>query len=298
VVVLAGVGLVALRSSGSDPHDRWGAEAAAVAEAAPRLLVTADGWSVTAADEFAVEHGETTSTGPEGTGDLTLMWTADVNEHGYQTYDETLADLTRTAERLPDTTIAGHDAAVFRTDPAPLFFALWQDGGYSVGVTGGFATVDDFLAVARTVDVVGVDDWLAAMPARVVRPGSPAGTVDEMLADVPVPEGFDRGRLADDADVDAEDPDQLGTRVTGAVACAWYDQWFEATAAGDTARAAEAADALGTSPSWPVLLAMAADGDDWPQAVWNLADALAAAGTATPGAGSAAAELAATAVCS
>jgi hypothetical protein len=274
-----------------------------VAEAAPRLLVTADGWSVTAADEFAVEHGETTSTGPEGAGELTLMWTADVNEHGYLTYDETLADLTANAERLPDTTIAGHDAAVFQTDPAPLFFALWQDGDYSVGVTGGFPTVDDFLAVARTIDVVSVDGWLSAIPARVVQPGSGAGTVDEMLAEVPVPAGFDRSALVDaadaDAGTDADDPDQLGIRVTGAVACAWYDQWFEATAAGDTAQAAEAADAMGTSPSWPVLLTMAADGDDWPQSVWNLADAMAAGMTTETGpAPAAGAELAATAVCS
>jgi hypothetical protein len=249
------------------------------------LLVTADGWSVTSADQLDLAQGEMTSSGPDG--ELTLMWTADDGRPGSPTHDETLADLAADADRLSDATVAGETAAVFHADP--FFHALWRDDRYSIGAVGRFATVEDFLSVAATLEPVDVDDWLVALPdaADPATAPSPGGsgdglddlrTADDVLDGVPLPAGLDRSALAGIA---ADDPYQLGREVLGPVVCGWYDQWEQSLAAGDIATAAEAADALGASPSWFALQAMSAAGD-WPPQVWDLASALPANTSTVP----------------
>ena len=57
------VGLVTMTPTGNDsaqstPNSAYADELVAVAEGAPRLLMTADGWSITRADEFGAEYGE------------------------------------------------------------------------------------------------------------------------------------------------------------------------------------------------------------------------------------------------
>src|SRR5690606_10931178 len=135
-------------------------------------------------------------------------------------------------------------------------------------------SVDDFLAVAGTIEAVDVDTWLSAMPASVVHASQRAAVVDEMLADIPVPSGFDAGSV-ELADVAVTDRYQLGAHVTGQVACAWFAQWAEATRTGDAAAAAEAVDAMAGSRDWDILREMAGQGD-WPVAVWEYADELVA----------------------
>lgn len=64
---------------------------------------------------------------------------------------------------------------------------------------------------------------------------------------------------------------QLGALVTGAVGCAWAEQWATAISLGDSASAAEAAEAMATSHGWAVLDDMKDEGD-WPQAFRIVAD--------------------------
>lgn len=258
---------------GSDGGDRaWGAELVRVAESSPRLLVTADGWSVTRADELSEGWGDMTFTGPEG--ELWLDWiTPDALEDF--DHDARLDDLHDDPfTRLDDVVIAGHEAALFEApgDPAHVT-ALWEDGRYSVELNTEMS-VDDFLAVAGTIEAVDVDTWLSAMPASVVHASQRAAVVDEMLADIPVPSGFDAGSV-ELADVAVTDRYQLGAHVTGQVACAWFAQWAEATRTGDAAAAAEAVDAMAGSRDWDILREMAGQGD-WPVAVWEYADELVA----------------------
>jgi hypothetical protein len=291
VVVVLGAALFVVKRLTAD--DGGGADPAAevvdldqVAEVAPRLLVTADGWSVTAASELGLAHGEITSTGPEG--ELTLMWTADDAGPDYPDHDQTLADLTEQAERLPDATIAGQQAAVFRTDasPTPVFQALWQDDGDSIGVAGRFATVDEFLRIAGTLDEVAPSAWLDAVPDTTPPDIDTSEdldslqTADDVLDGVPLPAGVDRAALTATS-ASAEGPYQLGAQVLQPVVCGWYDQWAQAVAAGDTVAAGEAGDALGTSPSWVALQVMSTAGP-WPQQVWTLAGDV--ANNTTPGA--------------
>ena len=70
---------------------------------------------------------------------------------------------------------------------------------------------------------------------------------------------------------------QLAAQVSGAVACGWIGQWFDARRSGDHGREQAAVDALLGSRSWPVLREMQAKGD-YPLVVWEYADAIAGRG--------------------
>ncbi len=121
------------------------------------------------------------------------------------------------------------------------------------------------------LESVDIDRWLSAMPASVVRPDSHAAVVEEMLADVPLPDGFDAEELIR-ADT-VLDRYQLGAEVTGAVACGWVEQWLRARKTGDTVRAREAVEAMPSSRDWAILKELRPLGG-WSSEVWKYADAM------------------------
>ncbi len=140
---------------------------------------------------------------------------------------------------------------------------------------GGEAAFLRFLA--EQVEQVDVPTWLAALPPEVVTVGGAKQAVERILADIPVPPGFDR-----DAELDkwsgrsqALDSYQFGAAVTGAVACGWIDEWKRARAAGDESAVQHAADQLSTSRDWKALQEMDVEGD-YPEVVWEYADRMAA----------------------
>jgi hypothetical protein len=276
--IVAG-GLVVARPFGPDETTAWAAEAVAVAEAAPRYLVTADGWSVAGADEFSGARGEMTFADAAGGTELELLWGTGANGG----YDDRLEEWTGSDGPLDDLTIAGERADVFLSGSPdqPHFVAVWESGDHGVEVRGDFPDLAAFQAVTATIEPVGVDAWLEAMPPGVVRAQTREAAVQQMLADIPLPTGFDADELAV-GDGAVADRYQLGAEVTGAVACAWIGQWVEATGAGDTAAAAEAVDAMATSPEWDVLVEMEPQGA-WAPAVWELAEAIATDGTVDGG---------------
>ncbi len=93
-----------------------------------------------------------------------------------------------------------------------------------------------------------------------------------MLADVPLPPGFDTVALND---IGTNDPYQFGARVTSRVGCGWIAERLRAKNAGDTAALQRAADALRGSHEWKVLHQMDEQGD-WPEVFWETADQVAA----------------------
>jgi hypothetical protein len=118
------------------------------------------------------------------------------------------------------------------------------------------------------------------MPPSVVLPAKTGEAVQGMLAGLPLPAGFDSGKLAGDAAV--RDRYQLGAKVSGAVACAWLKQWVDARRAGDTGAERAAERALATSHRWPILKEMSAGGA-YPEVLWGLADAVNGNGTVMGG---------------
>lgn len=94
-----------------------------------------------------------------------------------------------------------------------------------------------------------------------------------MLADVPLPPGFDAATAL--KGLGTNDAYQFGAQVTGRVGCAWIAEWERARRVGDDAAAQRAADALLSSHDWKVLHDMNDEGD-WPEVFWSIADQVAA----------------------
>lgn len=213
----------------------------------PRYLIAGDGWRVTRVDEFE-RDGEMTF--ERGSVAFELAWSAG----GYEAW---LDDRAHDADRLPDVEVdGGQAAAVFAgKDDSGFFTALWRAGDFTLefrvpGRASSSARFEpwarlsatEFVDALRSLRIATLRDWLAAVPEKVVRLDERPREVDAMLADVPLPPGFDtaplkRGELV-------KDRYQLGATVIGAVSCAWIDRWAAARRAGDRAGAAEAAAAM------------------------------------------------------
>ena len=161
---------------------------------------------------------------------------------------------------------------MFRYAGTSDYVALWEQGEHSAEARGVFARIGDFKDVLGSLVEVDVDTWLSAMPASVVKPGARAEVVDQMLADLPLPDGFDRTALRQDASV--QDRYHLGAKVASAVACGWIERWIDANAAGDAQAAQQAVDAMATSRRWAILVEMDAEGD-YPEVLWELVDRMA-----------------------
>jgi hypothetical protein len=238
----------------------------------PHLLVTAPGWQVTRADEPRSGEGEMTFTGP--TGEVELSWGA----AGY--YERRLEEWTKDGEPLDGRTIAGHEALVFQSGGE--FVALWRDRSYGVELRARWPDVDAFLALSASVEPVGAQEWLAALPAGVVRPADRAAVAEQMLADIPLPAGFDTAPLLRDDGL-VSDRYQLVARIIMPVTCAWVGQWVDATAAADAAAAQEAVDAMATSFDWDALREIQDQGG-LSGVIWEYATAIATDGTLDGGA--------------
>lgn len=239
-----------------------------VAEGAPRLLVTADGWEVARADEFSAGEGEMAFT--DGTHDLWLTWRP-ASTHG--TYlDDRAAD----GDAAGSISVAGAEAALFRTEghpsTPPSLTALWLSGDHSLEVRGDtFPTTDEYRSVVASMAQVDVDTWVAALPDSVIRVGDRPAIVDSMLEGVPIPSNVEVEDLRNEPTIKVRT--QLGTQVTGAVSCGWLRQWAAATEAGDVAAADAAVEAMATTATWPILAELDPDGD-WSELVWRIADQL------------------------
>lgn len=263
--VAAGVLVV---QSGGDEQPAWAAELLEVAESAPRLIVDDPDWGVVRAYEFSVEEGEVAFA--DGTDELELSWLPG------DRYETLLADRRDSIDHEDETTVAGHEAALIQySGEGPVFTTIWQQNGYAMEAVGRtFDDQESYEAVLASLTETDVDTWLTAMPDTVIKPDQQTSVVAEMLEGVPAPAGFDPAALPLEGVADRY---QVGAAVAGEVACAWIRQWDAATQAGDTAAAAEAVAAMGTSHEWPVLREIAPQGE-YAQTVWEFADALAHGG--------------------
>jgi hypothetical protein len=195
-------------------------------------------------------------------------------------YQSTVMDRKHSSDLQTTTAVMGAEARVYRYEGTTDFTALWVAGDHAVelrGLAADLAAFEEILGSLRTVDV---DAWLSAMPASVVNPSSRPQVVRAMLADIPVPPGFDRAALERGTSV--RDRYQLGAAVAGAVACAWIDRWVTAKEAGDGSGIRQAVGAMATSRDWSVLHEMNAQGD-YPEVLWDYADAIARGGTVPGG---------------
>ncbi len=269
LILLSGGSVTSVRD-GARPT--FAAAAVEVAEANPRLLVTLPGWSVVHARSFEVDTGELIySDGvhpPYGPGgrQLNLTW------YPARFYRERLREDGHACCHVSTpvtSTLLGQRAATFHyAGQRPNFSTvLSPQGNVFIEITGTLASKEEYEAVLHSLRSVGVDAWLGAMPAEVIRPAARSAAIRQMLHGIPVPPGFDASTLhfhvspgsgtsALQSESALTDRFMLGKSVTGAVACDWLRRWLSATRSGDGAAAQEAVDAMGTAPDWPVLLQM------------------------------------------
>jgi hypothetical protein len=130
--------------------------------------------------------------------------------------------------------------------------SLVIDGaGLSVQVMTGdpdtTLTPDEFAALLASVRQVETTEWESALPDRVVTPAERPAALEDILTDVPIPDGFDPRCCGETL---TQDRVELAGTAANRVVCAWLDRFF--TAPEGSQEAAEALDAIAAIPSWPV----------------------------------------------
>lgn len=243
VAVLAAL-LVAggwLRGSGGG-HPEFAAAAIRVAEANPRLLVTAPGWEIIRADEFETNSGELTFS--DGSRRFEIHW---YPARQYQEYLRDRADVS-TPERG---TLLGQTATTVDYGRDEYATMLSPQGSVFIEVRGRLGTRAAYDAILDSLRPVDVDTWLDAMPASTVRPEARSEAVDRLLQGMPLPPGFDAAALKGEDSI--ADRDTLAVKVGNAIACGWVESWVSAQADGDRAAAEQAVEAMSNSDEWPLV---------------------------------------------
>lgn len=256
--VLALSGLL-LPRGGPGTQAAYAAEMVAVANANPRLLVASPGWVVTGVDEFDTTSGGTTFS--NGTAELDVSWVPAALYPAYE--DRTNNISSREVELL------GQTGTTFRYGDSTRFTTVLPPTGENfLEIDGDLGSEDAYQELIGRLHPVDVTTWLDAMPDSVVMPTDIDAEVADMLSDIPLPASFDTRTLNDET---TQDRYQLGVAVSGAVACAWIEQWLQAESDGNDQAAREAVDALESSRDWTILQQMAPEGD-YPEVVWWMSD--------------------------
>jgi hypothetical protein len=219
-----------------------------VARANPRLLVTAPGWAVTSANEFEPDQGEVQF--GNGKRALSMTW---YPADAYQDYYKDRSFVQRTSMTFPE---LGRSRTV-RYSSTDFATMLEPQGDVFLEIRANLPA-DEYKTVLRSLEPVGVDTWLRAMPATVVGPSDRSSAVAEIVADMPVPPGLDLTRWESEAAV--LDRYQLIAGTASLVACGWLDRWADGVKRGDAAMAAEATKAMQTARGWDALIEIEAQG--------------------------------------
>lgn len=243
VAVLAAL-LVAggwLRGSGGGQPE-FAAAAIRVAEANPRLLVTAPGWKIVRADEFETDSGELTFSDDSHR--------FDVHWYPAKYYGRYLRD--RATVSAPEHgTLLGQRATTVEYSPTEYATMLSPQGSVFIEVRGRLGSRPAYDEILHSLRAVDVETWLEAMPPSTVRPEARAEAVDRLLQGMPLPPGFDATALESGDSIAAQST--LAVKVGNAIACGWVESWIGARAAGDGAAAERAVAAMSGSAEWPLV---------------------------------------------
>lgn len=128
----------------------------------------------------------------------------------------------------------------------------------------------EFRDLLTQLEPAPVDDLDSHLPDRFISDEERPTVIDEMLAPLPLPAGFE-------PEIDSRELQRynLGADVVTVVVCEWIDRFVDARRTGDQDAVAAAQQALATSRDWPILQEMSAEGD-FPSVVWEISDDVAA----------------------
>ena len=151
--------------------------------------------------------------------------------------------------------------------------ALWTEGENLLELSGWVPDLAAFEERLGWLTKVDSQAWLDAMPPGVVKAAEYGTTVKQMLAEIPLPPGFDQSKVPDLGLT--TDRYQVGAAVGGAVACAWFRRWHKARTTHDIATAREAEKVMRESNTqWPIFREMRKEGA-YPAVVAEYAAAMA-----------------------
>jgi hypothetical protein len=231
---------------------------------APRVVVTAPGWTITSIQETTSTYGEMTFQNQDRTSALSLNW------YPVKQYDELHNDRQHDSHGS-DATVLGKQATLFlyRDTSIQSQRMMWVDGPVFFELASGqVATAEEFLNLVATLHYSDEPTFLAALPPEALDPGEAQATLQEILTHIPTPPGFaitsiDLGRMTMLYSLDYP--------IVHDVTCAWVQRWVDGTAQGDAARVDAAVAAMGTWRTWPLTL-----GSDYlAPTVGKLADSMA-----------------------
>jgi hypothetical protein len=262
-----------LDSAGPGANPGFADAAVKVAEANPRLLITAPGWRIEEARSFKPQRGQMEL--GDGTHQVHLAWSPAAERRDDLYHNGRGARVTGNWTA----TIAGRRADVFHLhagQTGSYFTTIFPaEGGVFVSLDGAFAKRSEWDALMASVRAVGVDEWLEAMPGDILGPQAFKAELARMLHGVPVPAGFDAGAAIKPIELTTRF--QAAKKLTQAVTCEWVGRWAAARGEGDEAGAQEAVKAMSGAREWPVLLRMAREkGDGWPSSISTIGRQMAA----------------------
>ncbi|HWA54673.1 MAG TPA: hypothetical protein VG816_10910, partial [Solirubrobacterales bacterium] len=170
LAVAAALLLLGGGSVGGGSQPAFAAAAIEVAEANPRLLVTAPGWSVGDAGEFEKDGGEVTFV--HGDRSFAIHW---YPARLYRSYLRDRAQVSKPQR----STLLGRAATtvrygVDRNGAEDFATILAPDGPVFVEARGAIGDRAAYDAVLHSLRPVGVDAWLGALPRSVVGPDARA----------------------------------------------------------------------------------------------------------------------------
>lgn len=155
--------------------------------------------------------------------------------------------------------VAGLTGRTWAYNPDDRVVITEPTDGYWFEVRAGGETEAEFQALLpqlRLVDQQGFED---SLPDSFVLPAERETAAAEILQGIAdngggtVPQGT---AMPSSTEIDDK---QFGTDIAGQFACAWFDEYLDATASGDAAARAQAQEVLGTARSWPVLVELGPD---------------------------------------
>jgi hypothetical protein len=248
------------------PQPAFAAELVRFANASPLVLLDEPGWHAYHADEETRQMGEIDYR--RGGQDAELKW-----QDG--SLRRWVADRAGQSSHSWTVQILGTTTRVFQYAGAPHeFSAVWGLGGRLLEFDAQAADTAAFESQLRSLRRVGATTWLRALPTNVVQTADRGKVVQQMLKGIPLPPGFDAAQIRGAGLV--RNRYQLGTAVTGTVACEWFGAWARGRADGNQAAVNRAIAAMATASHWPVVHQLRHSGA-WPQVLLQMAGAMPAA---------------------
>ena len=233
------------------------------AEENPRLLIDEPGWAAVSVSGFAEESGDIFFA--KGDRTLNMTWYPAAYYQSY--YDDRLGVSSPRPAKAGDW--AGDIFTYSENDFAIMLKP--RDGVFTELRTSGAWTRSSFEALLPKVKQVDARTWIAALPPETVTPDRATRTARQILADVPLPPGFD---VNAQTDLGVNDRYQFGAQVISRVGCGWINEGIRADKVDDRAAYKRAVEALSSSHRWQILIWMRDEGD-WAEAFWEVADKIA-----------------------